>query len=83
MSIIITRNKQLQHEDTWNENNLLINNEQLNQAPLNRGVPGNQPSLPQDQSLATFFSLEGRTFLVIAMLIANDIAWAALCQKPW
>ena len=33
--IIITRNNQLQHKDNKNDKNLLINNEQLNQAPLN------------------------------------------------
>ena len=35
MRIIITRNKQLQHKDNWNDISLLINNEQLSQAPLN------------------------------------------------
>jgi hypothetical protein len=57
MRSIITRNKQLQDKDNWNDSSLLINNEQLSQAP------STEESLATNQAFGKTYSWQPSSHL--------------------
>jgi hypothetical protein len=70
MRSIITRNKQLQDKDNWNDSSLLINNEQLSQAPSTEESLATNQAFLTTNPMATLFSIEGRL---------PTLAWSLPC----